>query len=718
MNEETRKKKVDETERVYVDGRPGIIGAAWYGAWGGLVLFAGMFALCLSLLDDFSFMDVKSGKIFELILNNYWTQVALFQGKILGTYIAIGVVLGAFFGLVGAGHYKKEFRKSRLYCLASGFLGTLTFQIAALLHALGDTPAIYSKYFHEAGPPWSALQGVATALLVPPVMKGIIILLILAGCWTIARRISRRLGPLGLIVLIVAAVVGVAMKVTDINIPSRTIDEKHPNVLILAADSLRPDRLGCYGHFRQTSPNIDKLAEEGFTFTRAATVIPRTFPAWASILTGQYPHTHGIRHMFPTPADTNLDDSIAYLFAKNGYATSVFSDFAGDVFPRMQAGFEKTEAPMFDFLTLMDTFGIEMHFLLMPYLDNPLGRKLFPILDALSTNADPKVITNRFLRFIDSAPDRPFFTTLFYSAPHFPFGTRYPYYKKFTEKKYQGPYQYLKRASLSPEALTEEDQVQIMALYDGAVAAVDKEAARLVRALADRKILDNTIIIITSDHGTSLYENMDDIGHGDHFRGNYTLKVPLIIKWAKGFGKIGQNAPGTRLNGLANLIDIAPTLLANFEMEPAGKIEGTDLSAMIENKTGKVRDFQFAESGMWFVKVENDYLDPRRIPYPDIETAGKILPGSNLIVLKEKYRDIVNVAKHRVITDGHKKLIAMPTTRGMVYECYDLDNDPNEKVDLFAHSPKVCAPYLQALNGWMSLAPNVEMVNGFPLPSK
>lgn len=723
MSDEIRDFTISETEeitepvRTYANGT-GIIGSAWYGAWGGMVLFAGMFVLCLSLYDNYSFMDVQSGKVFELILNNYLVHVALFQTQILGAYLVVGAALGAFFGLVGGGFFNKENRKSRLYCIGSGFLGALTFQIAVLLYALGNTPAVYSKYFHEAGPPWSGLQGVATALLIPPVMKVIIALLIFTGCWKIARRISRRLGPLALIALIVAAVVVVSMKLHNFQIPRRIQDQKHPNVLILAADSVRPDRLGCYGHFRQTSPNIDKLAGGSFVFDQAMAVIPRTFPSWASILTGQYPHTHGIRHMFPLPKDTSLDDSIAHLFAQKGYITSVFSDFAGDVFPRMEAGFEITDAPMFDFVTMMDTTALEMHFLLLPYLDNHFGRMVFPVLDAFSTNADPKIVTDRFLRFLDSTPDRPFFTVLFYSTPHFPFGTHFPYYNKFTNENYKGPYKYMKRTSLSEDELTKEDQLQVLGLYDGAIAAFDNEAGRIFRALEDREILENTIIIVTSDHGTSLYENPGDIGHGDHFRGNFTLKIPLIIRWVKDFGKIGKSIPAGRFGGLVSHVDIAPTLVSNFEMNPSGKIEGSDLTRVITQQTRNAHEFLFAESGMWFVQVANQYLKDRRIPYPNIETAGEIMPGSNLIVLQTKYTDIVNIAKHRMVTDGHMKVIAMPTVRGMHYECYNLDNDPMEKEDLSHISPAECLPYIDAVNRWMASAPNVEMVNGFALPSR
>ena len=75
-----------------------------------------------------------------------------------------------------------------------------------------------------------------------------------------------------------------------------------PNVLVLAVDSLRADRLSAYGHARKT-PSFDRLAAEGAVFERALVSMPRTFPSWTTLLTGQWPHHHGIRHMFPTQGE-------------------------------------------------------------------------------------------------------------------------------------------------------------------------------------------------------------------------------------------------------------------------------------------------------------------------------------------------------------------------------------------------------------------------------
>src|SRR5213593_2684210 len=110
----------------------------------------------------------------------------------------------------------------------------------------------------------------------------------------------------------------------------------HPNVLLITIDTLRADRLGCYGYARPTSPHIDRLATEGALFERAYTTLPRTTQSVASILTGRYPKSHGARGLFSTLSPANL--TLAEILREQGYDTA---GFVSNLFLRPGQGFEQ-----------------------------------------------------------------------------------------------------------------------------------------------------------------------------------------------------------------------------------------------------------------------------------------------------------------------------------------------------------------------------------------
>src|SRR5881296_196373 len=109
-----------------------------------------------------------------------------------------------------------------------------------------------------------------------------------------------------------------------------------PNLLLITIDTLRADRLGCYGYGRATSPRIDRLSERGALFERAYTTIPRTTQSVASILTGRYPKSHGARGLFSTLSPANL--TLAEILKGQEYDTAAF---VSNLFLRPGQGFEQ-----------------------------------------------------------------------------------------------------------------------------------------------------------------------------------------------------------------------------------------------------------------------------------------------------------------------------------------------------------------------------------------
>ena len=115
---------------------------------------------------------------------------------------------------------------------------------------------------------------------------------------------------------------------------------EHPNVLVIAVDSLRADRVFNGDRF----PALRQIAAHGVRFHEAHVTVPRTFPSFVTLLTGRWPHHHGIRHMFPTAQQRNaIGPALPSVLAQAGYRTIAVSDYAGEIFSRTPMGFQNIE---------------------------------------------------------------------------------------------------------------------------------------------------------------------------------------------------------------------------------------------------------------------------------------------------------------------------------------------------------------------------------------
>ncbi len=126
--------------------------------------------------------------------------------------------------------------------------------------------------------------------------------------------------------------------------------------------------------------------------------------------------------------------------------------------------------------------------------------------------------------------DGPFFLTVFYSTTHFPYAAPAPYYGRFTDPAYRGRFKYFRPRGLGQEQPPDaRDEQQIRGLYDGAVASIDDATKALLDVLGDEKLASNTIVIVTADHGETLYDHGHGAGHGDHLFGDEGTHVPLFV---------------------------------------------------------------------------------------------------------------------------------------------------------------------------------------------
>jgi arylsulfatase A-like enzyme len=269
------------------------------------------------------------------------------------------------------------------------------------------------------------------------------------------------------------------------------------DVVLVTIDTLRADRLGSYGHHRARTPTLDRLASEGLRFETAISPVPLTLPAHASIMTGLDPASHGVRHN----GIFRLDESrttLAEILESRGYATGAFvSSFVLDARYGLGQGFRSYDAS----------------------LEPPST----PSLVGLESERSAKAVTDAGIAWLRDRPSgAPYFLWMHYYDPHAPYEP--------------------------PEGFSGD--------YDGEIAYVDSEVARLVEALPDH---DRLLLLIVGDHGESLGEHRERT----HSRLLYeaTQRVPWIL-WSPSL----VTRPRV-IEDMVGLVDLAPTLLDLLGLE-------------------------------------------------------------------------------------------------------------------------------------------------------
>ena len=452
-----------------------------------------------------------------------------------------------------------------------------------------------------------------------------------------------------------------------------------PNILVLGTDSLRPDHLSHNGYSRPT-PNIDRLLARGANFRNAKSSLARTFSSFTSVFTSNFPPDHQVRHMFPRPEELELKlPTLVQALKREGYDTGMISDFAGDVFSRLGYGFDHIQAPRLSLQNLIRQRCLEFHYSLLSFLINPVGRDLFPVMWLMPLNIDPYYVTNTSKKFIRNSVQagKPFFMFYFSSNSHFPYGSQYPYYQLYADRSYRGPHKYRKvdmMKTYSGFDLSPADREQIVALYDGAVRMFDDQVGEMLAFLRKSGLEDNTIIVLFSDHGESLYENGYGTGHGDHLRGPYSSNMTF------GVYSPYEDFKGRRIVPTVRDIDIAPTLLDLVGIRPPASFKGRSLLPVMRG--GEFHGYPaYMETELWYTP-ETPYIKDRvRMAYPGIMKVIELAPGSGEIVLKKEFKDVMVRAKYRGIQLNSKKYVYMPGDRGFQEEWY-VDEKPVAKKEI------------------------------------
>jgi arylsulfatase A-like enzyme len=297
--------------------------------------------------------------------------------------------------------------------------------------------------------------------------------------------------------------------------------------------------------------------------------------------------------------------------------------------------------------------------------------------------------------------------TVFFSTAHFPYAAPAPWYGKFTDRRYDGPYRYQK-PPLAPPPASPADAWQIRALYDGAIAATDAAIARVIERLKRDGLAQNTIVVLLADHGENLYDSADrGMGHGDHLHGDAADHVPLIVI------DPGHLSPHD-VSGIVRDVDLAPTLAALAGVTPP-PTDGMNLGPLLRGERATLDLDAYGETEFWFTENGPGFGPEERLPYPGITGATDLAPDDDIFI-KPEWQDPIIVAKHRAIRSGPWKLIYQPTRSGVRWSLFDVEHDPSELREVGAAHPDVLRRLRDKLEAWMTSDGRTVMRGGFAVP--
>jgi len=326
------------------------------------------------------------------------------------------------------------------------------------------------------------------------------------------------------------------------------------NVLLVFADQMRGQTMGCAGNRQVRTPNLDRLAALGTRFTHAYCNSPVCTPSRGSLLTGLYPSRH---RAYVNDVSIRPDlPSMGTLFRDAGYATGYVGKWHLDGVPRdkftppgpRRLGFDRLWAVHNCTHDYLDSFY---------YADSP---EPIPI-----DGYEPERQTELAAEFIERHRRQPFSLVLSWGPPHDPYGEVPERFKRLYD-----PSDIELRPNVPPEK-TEESRRDIAGYY-AHVTALDELMGRLLDKLDELNLADNTLVVFTSDHG-------DMLGSQGQIRKQRpweeSINVPLI------FRKPGLVPSGRTSEALIGMVDLLPTVLGLCGLDGAAGMQGRDLSPAV-----------------------------------------------------------------------------------------------------------------------------------------
>ena len=294
-----------------------------------------------------------------------------------------------------------------------------------------------------------------------------------------------------------------------------------PNVLFIVLDTTRSDHVGCYGYNKISTPNIDRLAQEGVLFKNAMSHVPLTFPSHCNMFTSTYPQFSRARDN----GNCKLADSavtLAEVLKQKGYTTAAFvSTMVLDSKYNLDQGFDV-------------------------YDDEMTRKKQRKVISLMDDERPADEITRVATKWLKENKDKKFFLWAHYYDPHTIYNPPSPYKETYRRN-----------------------------LYDGEIAFADEQIGILLNTLKELGLDKKTLVVFLSDHGESLGEHGES-GHAV-FIYDATLRVPMIFSYP------GVLPEGKSVGGQVRLLDVMPTILDILKIPKNKEMQGNSLYLYIKS---------------------------------------------------------------------------------------------------------------------------------------
>jgi arylsulfatase A-like enzyme len=321
------------------------------------------------------------------------------------------------------------------------------------------------------------------------------------------------------------------------------------NILLIVIDTLRASRLGCYGYGKPTSPTLDRLAAQGVRCERCfAPGIPTT-PAHTTLYTGLHPLTHNI---VCHGGQADLDRKVPVLpeLLQNAGYTTAAVDNLYDLKPWLARGYEFYINPSFQHKLRLLVSCEEINARALPWLKAHSREKFFLFLHYWEPHT-PYLPPERYRTF--------------YPSDRNPFGPEHTSFAPIKRQPFWGMFADVWFNKLGPVT----DAEYIASLYDGEIRHVDDGVAEILEALETLGLAEETLVVVTGDHGESMYQH--DIFFEHHGLYEDVIHVPLLFRGPKWI------AAGGRVTPMVQHLDVAPTLLEAAGAPVPPTMEGRSL---------------------------------------------------------------------------------------------------------------------------------------------
>ncbi len=425
-----------------------------------------------------------------------------------------------------------------------------------------------------------------------------------------------------------------------------------PSIVLISIDTMRADHLGCAGYSpydEPVSPEIDRLAKESARFTQCFAPRAQTMPSLTSMLTGRFPSSHGVLEN-AQPLDAPIP-TLTEMLAAQGYDTAAFLSFL----PTVPDGNPARGS------SVMKS-------------GRDVGPGAPPPAAQWQWDANTVIQAIEWLASPGLGKSRPFFAWIHLYDVHQPYVPPPPFDRIFAGD-YAGPLRLpdgageadfarveraLDEAALSGKALAPADHAYAVALYDGGIRGADRQVGSILRALEERGLAKETIVVLTSDHGEELAEHNHYYFHGNSVYDG-ALRIPLLVRWP---GRVPQ---GITIDALVQNVDVVPTILEWVGASRPSGVEGISFAPLLARReSGGARTAVFAEwqdlvvsvrTPEWKLIFNPQGAHPKKPPYFEHERGGFKVHCEELYRLVDDPHETQDVATlHAAAADSLRAL--------------------------------------------------------------